>query len=513
MTIHDILAEFRDDALNNRDLGDRFERLMAGYLRTDPQYADMFGTNVWLWTEWPGRKNMPDTGIDLVAEDQYTGDIWAIQCKFFLPTHPLQKADIDSFFTASGKKPFTRRMIVSTTDKWGKNAEDAIQNQTIPTTRLRVQDLDESPIDWSAFSLQRLDKLKLRAKHRLRPHQKEALSDVEQGFRKSDRGKLIMACGTGKTFASLRLAEKLAPEHGSVLFLVPSISLLSQTLREWTAESKRHLHCYAVCSDTKVGKKQISEDMGVVDLAFPAHTDPKKLVQQHEAVAKKTNSLNVVFSTYQSIAVISEAQKRGFPEFDIVVCDEAHRTTGVESSAKSASAFVAVHDNDFVKAKRRLYMTATPRLYDDASKAKAKGSDDIVLYSMDDEEHYGPEFHRLDFSKAVRLDLLTDYKVLVLAVDEKYVSKAFQSQLSTNKELSLDDAVKIAGCYSGLRRRIADGDGESSDIDDTSLHRAVAFCRDIKSSKLIAKMFEELIAQYQTHGMGYHQSDKPNKPT
>jgi predicted helicase len=127
-TIHSILEEFREAATSNRDLGDKFERLIVAYLKTDPIYQDKF-SNVWLWMEWPKRGNKPDTGIDLVAEERATGDYCAIQCKFYDPRHILDKSDIDSFFTASGTSFFSSRIIFSTTDKWEKNAEDAINNK------------------------------------------------------------------------------------------------------------------------------------------------------------------------------------------------------------------------------------------------------------------------------------------------------------------------------------------------------------------------------------------------
>ena len=191
-TIHSVLAEFREGATSNRDLGDKFERLIASYLAIDPLYSDKF-SDVWLWNEWPDRGNRPDVGIDLVAKERYTGEYCAIQCKFYDPAHTLQKADIDSFFTASGKPPFTTRMLVSTTDKWSKHAEEALENQHLPVSRLRVQDLADSPVDWSHFTLKRPDLLKLRSKKKLREHQKTARNKVEAGFKDSDRGKLIMA--------------------------------------------------------------------------------------------------------------------------------------------------------------------------------------------------------------------------------------------------------------------------------------------------------------------------------
>ncbi len=267
-SIHSILALFREEAASNRDLGDKFERLIASFLSKDPLYAELY-SDVWLWMEWPGRGNKPDTGIDLVAKERATGDLTAIQCKFVDPEYHLQKADIDSFFTASGKAPFTCRLIISTTDKWSKHAEEACANQQIPVSRLRVQDLDESPIDWSDFRINRPQDIQLRKKKVIRPHQATAHDKVINGFKQADRGKLIMACGTGKTFTSLKIAETFVPAGGNVLFLVPSISLLSQTLTEWTAVSENPISSFAVCSDPKVGsKKGEEEDITTHDLAL-----------------------------------------------------------------------------------------------------------------------------------------------------------------------------------------------------------------------------------------------------
>ncbi len=352
-TIHTILAQFREEASSNRDLGDRFERLICRYLELDPIYVERF-SRVWMWNEFPRKGAVGDVGIDIVAEERATGEFCAIQCKFYLPDHTLSKADLDSFFTASGKTLFTSCIIVSTADKWGPNAEHALVSQSKPVSRLRVQDLDESPIDWSKFDLKRPQDLGLRARKKPRPHQDEASKDVLAGLAVADRGKLIMACGTGKTFTSLCIAERMAPT-GHILFLVPSLSLLSQSLREWTAESTRPLHSLAVCSDANIGKKHTktdddSADITTIDLAFPATTSARQIVKQHRAVQsmaekKKTPAqMTVVFSTYQSIAAVAEAQKAGLPDFDLIICDEAHRTTGVTISGEDESHFVKVHD-------------------------------------------------------------------------------------------------------------------------------------------------------------------------
>ena len=506
-SVHAVLAQFREEATSNRDLGDRFERLICRYLELDPLYTERF-SHVWMWNEFPLKGKVGDVGIDVVAEERSTGEYCAIQCKFYLPDHTLSKEDLDSFFTASGKSLFTSCMIVSTTDKWGKNAEHALVNQSKPVTRLRVQDLDASPIDWSKFDLKRPQDLGIRKRKTPKDHQKDALKDVVKGLAEADRGKLIMACGTGKTFTSLCVAEKIAPK-GHVLFLVPSLSLMSQSLREWTAESTHPLHSLAVCSDANIGKKHTKgdddqADITTQDLAFPATTSARQIVKHYQAthaLAQKKSAaaqMTVVFSTYQSIQAVSDAQKAGLPDFDLIICDEAHRTTGVTLSGEDESHFVKVHDADFIRGKKRLYMTATPRIYSDDTKGKAKDAD-AELCSMDDAAIFGAELHRLGFGEAVSKGLLADYKVLVLAVDEKYVSKTFQGQIAdANNELNLDDAVKITGCWNGLAKRLDRATASDADLqgDTGPMRRAVAFSRSIKDSKAFTEKFAQLIEAY-----------------
>ena len=497
ITIHTILDELRDSKASNRDLGDKFERLMIAFFKTDPLYKDKF-SNVWLWMDWPKRGNAPDVGIDLVAVERATGDYCAIQCKCYGGDHTIDKKDIDSFFTASGKLEFTSRIIVSTTDKWSKHAEDALKNQQISTSRLTLYDLAESPIDWSQFSINRPQELCLKPRKQLRPHQVKALNNVMAGFQDNDRGKLIMACGTGKTYTSLKIAEEFARhKKANILFLVPSISLLSQTLREWTAEADASLHSIAVCSDNKVGRRRSdNEDITIHDLAFPATTDSEVIAARVKAFVGQKD-LTVIFSTYQSIQAIADAQAKGLPEFDLIICDEAHRTTGITVQGTDESHFVRVHDQKFLKSKKRLYMTATPRIYADTAKTKAQDND-ILIYSMDDPEQYGPEFYRLGFGEAVGNGLLADYRVMVLAVDEKYVSSAFQRQLADNdNELNLEDAVKITGCWNGLSKRMmTNPEGEEIEGNPNPMRRAVAFSRSIEASNKIVKLFADIIDEY-----------------
>ena len=507
-TLDSILEKFREDASSNREIGDLFERLIASYLLADPKYDF---EHVWLWGEWPNRWGA-DTGIDLVAQERETGEFWAIQCKFYLPSHTLQKADIDSFFTASGKKfptkdtecSFATRLVVTTTDKISKHAEDAFADQTIPTARLSIRDLQESPVDWAEVSVSATPKVKLLKKKTPREDQVEAITNVVTGLKQADRGKAIMACGTGKTFTSLKVAEEMVPKGGTVLFLAPSIQLVSQSLREWASEAQTRFHAFAVCSDSKVGKDE--EDFRTHDLAYPATTDAKKLALHAGQVSK--DRWTVIFSTYQSISVVSQAQKMGLGEFDLVICDEAHRTTGIDDGIRDVSEFVKVHEEKYIQARKRLYMTATPRVYADSAKSKAKESTgDVALYSMDDEEKYGEELHRIGFGEAVQRGLLTDYKVLIVAVDQEKMAALANNvnvafKVDDKKAIDVDFAVKIIGSWKGLSKKGlfvvgAEGEPEPLSEDTAPMKRAVAFSRSIKASKEITNTFTKVTSIYE----------------
>ncbi|MDJ0357246.1 DEAD/DEAH box helicase family protein [Paenarthrobacter sp. PH39-S1] len=455
-TFDSLLGSYRDLADSERMKGSYFELLVEQYLGHDgvqsPQYQ-----KVWLWRDWPGRNGKPDTGIDLVAEREDRG-VTAIQCKFYAEGHKIQKHDIDSFISASGKTPFSHRLIVDTTGaNWSPNAEEMLDKQHLPIQRIGLSDFRNSNIDWSTYELTDPSKApRLHEKKQLRTHQHEAVNAAMKGFLDNDRGKLIMACGTGKTFTSLKIAERVAEQegHARILFLVPSLALMSQSLKEWSDETELPMHAYAVCSDIKVGRQKNSDltDVALHDLQIPATTDGKTLL---EAMGKKTldEGMTVVFSTYQSIDAVAQAQREGLPDFDLIICDEAHRTTGATLAGTEESHFVKVHDNAIIAGARRIYMTATPRLFNDDTKNAARERD-AILCSMDDEELYGPVFYRIGFGEAVTKKLLTDYKVLVLGVDETQVVSSFQDQLAdSNMELQIDDVAKLIGCWNGLASR------------------------------------------------------------
>ena len=195
-------------------------------------------------------------------------------------------------------------------------------------------------------------------------------------------------------------------------------------------------------------------------MPIPATTDAEALVNAASAGTPKR--MTVVFTTYQSMRVIADAHKLGLPAFDLVVCDEAHRTTGALRGDDSSS-FLLVHDEQEVRARKRLYMTATPRIYSETAQLKAK-EEDIYVASMDNEQQYGPEFHRLGFAEALdTLDergepLLSDYKVTILVMGEKQIARDSQRLLAEGEALA--DVGRVIGCLNGLAK--IDPEGVSS---------------------------------------------------
>lgn len=493
-TIYDILKEFRDESFSEKYKGIRFERLMRAWLKTDPRYTDLFET-VWLWEEFPFRDELggTDTGIDLVART-YSGDYWAIQCKCYAEDTVIDKSSVDSFLATSSRTfnhhqtAFAHRLWIATTNHWGSNAEDAIQNQNPPVSRVNLYDLDHSSVDWEKLFQGIEGREALSAKKQLREHQREALKAAHEHYQNSDRGKLVMACGTGKTFTSLKMVEQELSGKGLVLFLVPSIALLGQSLNDWMADAAYPIKAICICSDSRASRKikrnndDDESDNSIVDLALPASTNTSFITKQLIAY-QIHDGITVVFSTYQSIDIVAEAQAAilkdtngEFGVFDFIVCDEAHRTTGVKISTKDESDFTKIHSNEFIQGKKRLYMTATPRLYGESAKIKAS-KNDCILCSMDDETIYGKEFYRVNFSYAVQNGILTDYKVLVLTVSEDMIPEKLMERVKDRhvKELNYDDTGRLIGVINGLSKKILGDKGITWDADPRLMRRAIAF--------------------------------------
>ena len=501
MAFDRLLHQLRTTSRNTRDKGNRLEYLTKVFLTEDNLQSRLY-KKVYLWNEWDGREGFGDIGIDLVAEN-VDGGMTAIQCKFYDEQSTIGKKNIDSFISASGRAPFTHRIIVSTAD-WSENAKKMLEGQRLPVQHMGLQAFRDSSIDWSTYSPDEPGEQQVAHKpHKeLRPHQEKAIKAALEHLQKYDRGQLIMACGTGKTFTAIRLAEKFAEQNGGharVLFMVPSLALMSQSISEFSNEVEGPFHAYAVCSDTKVGREKKRSgayadlaDLRVEDLQLPATTDGVDL-----AVAMNANPLDegleVVFSTYHSIDAVSEAQAAGIGDFDLIICDEAHRTTGVTLSDESESNFVKIHDDKWVAGRKRVYMTATPKIFNEDTKFQASEKA-AVLCSMDDMDTFGPVFYRIGFGEAVEQGLLTDYKVLVLGVSESQVATSFQNLLADeSNELAIDDVAKLVGCWNGLAKRRS-GELEASFGDDIApMKRAVAFNRSIKDSQKIAHEFEDLV--------------------
>ena len=494
-----LLDEYRARAKSEREKGTLFEELTRQFLLHDARFAHQF-KEIYLWNEWPERRT-GDTGIDLVAIPVRDGEgPVAIQCKFYALGHRIQKADIDSFLSASGKEPFGRRIVVDTSGApWGKNAQDAIEGQQIPVSRITLADLRDSDIDWRTYSLGSTQAPKTRERKVPRDHQVRARSTVMAGFEEHDRGTMVMACGTGKTFTALTIAREFVEKEGGtarILFAVPSLALLKQTLDDWAAEADGAFTAWAVCSDTKVSSSARNDtaEESAVDLPIPATTDGQRLAASLNA-NNATEGLQVVFATYQSIEVIHRAQEIAGDEwrdFDLIICDEAHRTTGATLTGEDESAFTKIHSDEFIRRAKTLYMTATPRIF--AENAKNRASEkDAILTSMDDQETYGPVFFRLGFGQAVKENLLTDYKVIILTVSEEEVSQHYQAIAEMGGELNLDTAAKLTGCWNALAKRKNRGSDVDYGEDRAPMRRAVAFCKDIKASKAVATQFPDLV--------------------
>ena len=497
-TFDELVNQIDNNLDNQRDRGTAFEKMVVAYLKNEPLYKQKF-EDVWMLNEVPAEYHISkrDTGVDIVAKD-YEGNLTAVQAKF--DKGKVSKDEINSFVAETGKDYYSAGMLVSTTDEWNRNAENALTGTTKPFTRIGLSQLRHANIDWKRFSFAKENNLSTKKEKRLRKYQQTAVNNAVEYYKDHDRGKLIMAPGTGKTFTSLKIAEALMRDQKksnfNVLYLVPSIQLLSQTLFSWNDDVSDDIHMtsFSVVSDRKANKRkgQDDDDLGAKDIGFAPTTKANELIDQYKEIQELNLSSNMVvtFSTYQSIDVIHKAQEAGYPEFDLIIADEAHRTTGATKLGEDTD-FTEVHSNKNVKGKLRLYQTATPKIYDANAKKKAV-ENSIVVSSMDDEVKYGKEIFRFGFGTAVAQGYLTDYKVMVLAVSESYINKDMQKMMAADNELKVDDIGKIIGVWNAMVKR----NGVTGEIDGAPMKRAIAFTDTIKHSKILANEFEQVVNDY-----------------
>ncbi len=493
------LEILRDRSLSTAILGRDFEKLIQAALPQAPGVLGERFEKIWLWHEWPDHDGA-DTGIDLVAAEK-DGGLCAIQCKCFDAKRRVSKRDIDGFLAASEPEHFTSRLLVNTGLPLTSHTLRTLERSPKPCRVLDRADLESWDVDWRQY-LDTPEHLVIPRKPRFTPHpyQQEAVDAVIQGFRTQDRGQLILPCGTGKTAVTLWLAEQQVGIGGRVLYLVPSIALLAQTMREWSAQRQLDLRYVGICSDTRAGRTD--EDTSLLELDYPVTTDPERIRQA--LTQERPDALTAVFCTYQSLPLVIAAQDQGAPIFDLVLCDEAHRTTGVEDTGtaradgQSLSPFRLVHEADRLQARKRLYTTATPRVYTEAARSQAADRN-VEIYSMDDESRYGPVFYRMTFSEAIAGGWLTDYKVIILVLrsapqDPALAALHTEAVATDLADLNLDDTVRLLGCWDAL----ADPEGQQAERNITGdqhqpLRRVIAFTHTIRSSQRVAEYWAPLV--------------------
>ncbi|RHB55749.1 helicase [Olsenella sp. AM39-30AC] len=544
VTFDDVMGYLSSHDRTNAEKGDLWERVTAWYLRNDPAMRQVVG-RVWRWNDSdnPLRAGH-DTGIDIVAERaDRPGTYWAVQCKFYDPAHELSYRDLGTFFAAAeADDRYTGLVVASVGEDISGTLESHLltlrQNRGTDSSVLTPADMRQSNVDWSLLMQGRAEDEGARRARTFspRPHQLAAINQIQSCFESHDRAKAIMACGTGKTLMSLRLAEERYREQGcrDVLFCAPSIALVSQAMREWSNQARVEMRPLVVCSDAKassVGDDDVLDS--VVDVSFPANTDARSLRERYAWTRGRfPEAMVVVFTTYQSMQVVQDAQEMGLPRFGLCVCDEAHRTAGTRyAEDEDVASFQIVIDGERIRADKRLFMTATPKIYGDNVRTRAEEKA-AELYSMDDEGKYGPIAYELTFADAVEQGLLCDYRVVVLAINEDAVpgSRIVVPHGQGEAELEVGDAAKIIGCWRGLAthgeeaaRRLdayegdeaeltpdfllvddfdeQDVDRDAISLDDEGeriepLHRAVGFCSTIQASKDIDAAFSRVVSDY-----------------
>lgn len=464
MAVHflDFYQSLDPDPANR---GKQFEHFVKWFLKADPEWATQVD-QVWLWNEWPQRWGA-DCGIDLVFRHK-NGDHWAVQAKCYAPDYDITKHDVDKFLSESNRPLIQRRLLIATTDRLGNNARQVCEAQDKPVIRFLLSDFEKSALEYPA-NLIELPQAQCKPRPAPRDHQNEAINAVSQGLQSADRGQLIMACGTGKTYVTLWIKEALDAQR--TLVLVPSLGLLSQLLREWTFASATPFEALCVCSDQTVGSKDNDETIhSVADLAFPVTSNVDEVKNFLGSAGSR-----VVFATYQSSAVIAAAQADpAIPAFDLVVADEAHRCAG-----KVGSEFTAVLDSAQIRSAKRLFATATPRTYSRNVKQAAEDRG-VEVVGMDSAALFGEVLYALPFGEAIRRNLLTDYRVVIIGVDDPTIAQWIANRELVTTGTGIETDSESLAAQIGLLKAIKDHDLKRIISFHSRVNRAEAFTTDIR---------------------------------
>jgi Predicted helicase len=445
-------------------------------------YLEDEGFTVYSWKEFASKNGfvLQDTGIDLVAEKNE--QLYAVQCKNW--NKEVSWKDLGTFVGSLIHKDLDFKGGILVATKLSIEAEKKIHEIKKDLITIPVSDIEEYLIKAKAFlEGKQIEK----EKKELRPYQKSAIESVIKGFQSNDRGKLIMPPGTGKTLVALKIAESFG-KGSLILFLCPSIALLDQSIKAWFRDSEIPINSYAVVSDTGVGKE---DDLNAKSLlSFPATTSVQELI---EVFTLDKDKLNVIFSTYQSLDVIKEAQILGLPEFDLILCDEAHRTAGV--SKKEETNFKLIHNNENIKGKKRLYMTATPKVFDVKGEERRKIEEEnlIKIFDMNDEEIFGPKFFEYSFRKAIQEGYLSDYRIVAMELDKKEVQKELYEYLISEGSLDVDETTKLVGLGRLVKGEVYNESGNPLDL---KIKSGIVFTSKIAKSKKIAEEFPKIFQEY-----------------
>ena len=392
--------ETRTETLGNtKEVGDAFEILVEAFLHLDPV---LNAKEVWLVGNVPlsirRRLNLPaDTkGIDGVYEDA-AGNLIPYQAKYRTDKDTLSYTEVSSFLGVT-EESLQDRVIF--TNARGLAADISNRKGLRSVRAAQFHGLTEE--DFTRIQAWLCDKNTALKRWEPKPHQRKAIEEIIAEFQHASRATAVLACGTGKTLVALWAAEKQEPK--TVLVLVPSLALLSQTLPEWCRQTTwgDRFRYLCVCSDSSVDQSAQNDDYALKqsDLEFTVTTEAKRV---EEFLAANPSGVNVIFSTYQSAEVVA-AGLNGAP-IDFGVFDEAHKTTGPR---EGLFAFGLSDANILIK--KRLFLTATPRHYDLRKRDK---DGDFSTVSMSDEQVYGKVAYRLSFSAAVAAGIIVPYKVII----------------------------------------------------------------------------------------------------